>query len=538
LIETFFLNCIEEVELTKSSRDIRDILSRITEQKEQDDFQISDSIYGDFDNPFFRTISKNYFQNIYLIGKNGDIFPIKKGPNSIDKSSARNYQLLWEQTVNFDAPVLIQDYDQLNADASAYLTMSSKILDDNKLPIGVVVFEIVSSSIDSIMLNYQASNGLGASGESYLVGEDYLMRSSSRFQKNSILKTEVKTEAVESAYANQSGTRLITDYRNISVLSSYSKISVPQLNWVMITEIDYKEVTIPIYKIRNEIIFISIFIFLIVLIVIAVLSRRITYPIQKLNQAAHEVGIGNLDVVVANKSDDEIGELTDTFNAMVSKLKDQSAELEQARINSLKSLINGQETERQRLSRELHDSLGQLLIGLKLKYESCLLDHSAPNSKIENLGVLFDQTIEETRRISNNLMPAALSEFGLRTAVRNICNEISEVSDIDVQLITEGTGRDINIELKIYLFRIIQEALTNIVKHSQAKQAVVEMHFEEQHVFVEISDNGKGFEYKKIKEGISNGLNNIKDRVSLLSGELKINSVLSEGTSINIKLPL
>jgi len=288
------------------------------------------------------------------------------------------------------------------------ISICSPIFNNENAIIGHIIFEVSSASIDSIMLEYNPAHGLGTSGESYLVGADYLMRSSSRFQENSILATKVKTKAVEAALKGEESTEIVMDYRGIKVLSSYMKLQLPQLDWVIVSEIDYEEATIPIYRIRNEIIFFSIFIFFLVLGVIYILSQRITIPIQRLNAAAKEVGAGNLDVDIPSKLNDEIGELTTSFNHMAQELKIE-------RRKSLGSLIDGQDFERQRLSRELHDGLGQSLIGLKLKYENCVYNSGVKDaalSKFSDVSNLIDLTIEETRRISNNLMPAALKEFG------------------------------------------------------------------------------------------------------------------------------
>ncbi|MFK5959300.1 MAG: HAMP domain-containing protein [Lutibacter sp.] len=532
LIENFFYNCKKDVQLATSSSDIQGIIREINVLNNSSEFNIIDNNSYNFNNSFVNEILKEYYNNIYIIGYNKLVYPVKA--NGVDNI---NYNLLWKNTIASNS-VYLNDFSQTDSLSQFHITLSSKITDSQNNPIGIIVFEILPSAIDSIMLNNDPSNGLGISGESYLVGDDYLMRSSSRFQTNSILNTYVETEAVDSAFVNLPGTKVIKDYRGVKVLSSYNKINIPDLNWAIFVEIDYKEVTVPIYKIRNEIIFISIFIFLIVLIVIIVLSKKITYPIQKLNQAAHEVGLGNFEVEIHYNSNDEIGELSDTFNQMIEKLKTQAKELEIEKSKSLRSLIDGQETERQRLSRELHDSLGQLLIGLKLKYESCLNQLIHKTDSFADLSILFDQTIEETRRISNNLMPATLSEFGLTSSVRNICNEISETTDIHIQYNVEGSRKNLNLEVKIYLFRIIQEGLTNIIKHSKAKNASILLLFEEDIISISIEDDGCGFDQSKTKFVKSNGLNNIKDRVALLSGKLVIISAILKGTKINIEVPI
>ena len=533
LIEKFFNSIDKDINLAKSSNEIKNISYNLNNYKSKQAFEIVNDSNLISKNSFINELAKERYNKILIIGKNKKIYSIK---NKLNLNDTINYNSLWKNTIN-NGSTYISDYNISNTN-NHYLTISSKITDSLNNVLGTIIFEISSNSIDSIMLNKSPSNGLGLSGESYLVGSDYLMRSSSRFQKQSILKTTVNTEAVKSSFNNLPGNKLIIDYRGVKVLSSFSKIKIPNLNWAILAEIDYNEVTIPIYKIRNEIIFISIFIFVIILLVVIILSRKITFPIKNLNQAAHEIGSGNLDVSINYNSNDEIGELSQTFNQMVKKLKSQTEELEIEKTKSLRSLYDGQESERQRLSRELHDSLGQLLIGLKLKYENCLNQSKINKNASADLSLLFDKTIEETRRISNNLMPAALSEFGLSTAIKNICNEISETANINIDYNIDGSSKMLNTEIKTYLFRIIQEALTNIIKHAKAKNAKITIKFYTEKVHINISDDGIGFNINEIKPANSNGLNNINDRVLLLSGFISLKSEKLKGTEIDIEIPL
>ncbi len=534
LIENFFQKCQEEIRLAKSSSDIQQLNAQLNSlENKKAEFKEIKSLKSE-PGDFIQEINKEYYSRIYIIGKNRLIYSLKK--NFIGRKE-QEYSNLWQKTIA-SKTIYIQDFSLKDSLNPASLTFSAKILDDKHQLQGIIAFEILPNIIDSSMLNRNPASGLGQSGETYLVGSDYLMRSSSRFQKNSILRTQVNTEVVDSAFFGLSGAKLVKDYRGIKVLSSYGKISVPYLHWVILAEIDYHEVTIPIYKIRDEIVFVSIFIFLIVLVAIIVLSKKITSPIKKLNRAVHEVGLGNLDVEIGSSSNDEIGELSSTFDQMIKKLKSQTLELEKEKSKSLRSLIDGQESERQRLSRELHDSLGQLLIALKLKFENCI-DQSLPQSgKFEELSTLFDQTIEETRRISNNLMPAALEQFGLTTAIRAICNEITENTSLLIHYRVKGSSQSLHVQQKTYLFRIIQEALTNIIKHADAQQVLISLNFNSDRIQVRIEDDGRGFNPSENKSLKSNGLNNISDRVSLLSGDLKITSSSTEGTKLFINLPI
>lgn len=539
LLENFFRNRLDEVQLIKSSSDIINIVNIINDLPRNQHYKsIVDSTLQ-INKPFISEISNNHYNNVIIIGKNKYIYQLNS-QNRYMTGISHDFDSLWSSSVSSNFAV-ITDLTKPDSLTQPIITISSKITDSSNNTIGIIVFELSHSSIDSIMLENGPDSWFGASGESYLVGRDLLMRSSSRFQSNSILSTIVETDAVKMAFKGNSGTLLIDDYRGISVLSSFGKINVTNLDWVILAEMDFEEATIPIYKIRNEIIFISIFIFFLVLLVVFILSRRITFPIQRLNHAAREIGKGNFDVKIKHHLNDEIGDLTDTFNKMIQKLKDQSEELEIERVKSLKSLFDGQETERQRLSRELHDSLGQLLIALKLKYESCLNNiqsNKSNDNSFDDLGLLFDKTIDETRRISNNLMPAALSEFGLTTAVRNICNEISETTEINVIFNSEGNPKYLSLKEKIYLFRISQEGLTNILKHSNAKNANIDFNFKDNDLDLKIIDDGIGFEKSRIDLTNSNGLNNIKDRVSLLTGTLTIESIISKGTTLSVNIPL
>lgn len=535
LIEKYFSNCIDEVNLAKSSSDIKSIITKINHLKPSKKYQYIYDNQHFIGNPFLKELKKEKYNAIYLIGKNKIIYTIKKSKFN----SVIDFDEIWNKSKSSNQ-IYIKDFIKISNKKHSNILVSSKIIDANNKIIGVIVFELSPKIIDTIMLENNSKNGFGYSGESYLVGNDYLMRSSSRFHSNSVLNTIVKTEAVTNALQNNTAFNIIKDYRGEVVLSSFSKLNIPNLNWVILAEIDYKEATVPIFNIRSEIIFISIFIFLIVLIVVIILSNKITYPIQKLNIAAQKIGEGNFDIDLNSNLNDEIGELTDSFTKMAKKLKIQTEELKEEKRKRLSSLIDGQEKERQRLSRELHDSLGQLLIGLKLKYENLLNQYHIikNNNEAEELGNLFNLTIDETRRISNNLMPAALSEFGLSAAVRNLCSAFSETSKIVIQFNTFGNAEKVNQKLQIYIFRIIQEGITNIVKHANATKVIVDLTFETNKIKLKIMDNGKGFNITNSIHLNSHGISNIKDRVTLFKGKLKFKSEKNKGTTINIEFPL
>lgn len=434
---------------------------------------------------------------------------------------------------------IIHDYNIDPVTSKKRMFISGPLLTANSGRSLKVILEISLEAINAIMLEQNPGGGLGLSGESYLVGQDELMRSNSRFQENSIMVTQVKTEGVKKAFNNTVGTSVIDDYRGIKVLSSYSKINLPGLNWVILSEIDYAEATKSIYIIRNNILILTIFVAVVVFIISFIFSKRITLPLIKLNEATTYIRRGNLNVKLPQIKNDEIGQLTNSFNDMASSLREKDTELQQERNKRFTAMIDGQELERQRLSRELHDGLGQSLIALKLKLEGIDgKDVCNTGKTIKEVKTSFDETINEIRRISNNLMPAVLKEFGLITALKNICDDISENTTTEIRCTHSGRFNDLNDRSTIYLFRIMQEALSNIVKHAEAKIAEVSLKKNPDSIIVNITDNGKGINPPEENNLSGNGIPNMRERIRLLQGNIEIKSLPGQGTSIRIEVPL
>lgn len=225
---------------------------------------------------------------------------------------------------------------------------------------------------------------------------------------------------------------------------------------------------------------------------------------------------------------------------MMSHLEQQSKELQLERKLRLQSVIDGQEMERQRLSRELHDGLGQLLIAIKLRLEGLIFtDRSKLIYTIEGIKKLFDSTIDEVKRISYDLMPAVLFEFGLVKAIRNLCDDIETRSRIKTNLIFECDSDKLDKLQKTYLFRIIQEAMNNIVKHAEASRVDISLSLIDNTIHLFIADNGKGFNLEeRIHSLNTNGIYNMRERVNLLNGSFEINSIIKNGTTIKAVIPL
>jgi signal transduction histidine kinase len=256
----------------------------------------------------------------------------------------------------------------------------------------------------------------------------------------------------------------------------------------------------------------------------------------KLQKAAMELGSGKLGTLVEIETNDEIGELALSFNLMSEQLREKEELLQHERERRMRAAFDGQDTERQRLSRELHDGLGQSLIAQKLRLESLKLPETPETTALlYEMKQCSDNLVEDVRRISNDLMPAQLTQFGIIPALRQHCDEVSRYSGIEVAFDSTGNFDTMRRKTKTYLFRIIQEALNNLVKHAESKSAVVEIIKTREHYFLSISDEGKGFDTEKPFHG--NGLNNMRERTLLLGGIFSITSQPGQGTTIEIQIP-
>jgi two-component system, NarL family, sensor histidine kinase DegS len=219
-------------------------------------------------------------------------------------------------------------------------------------------------------------------------------------------------------------------------------------------------------------------------------------------------------------------------------------ELKERKIHA-SALLQGQEEERKRLSKEMHDGVGQMLTGLKLMVENfsnkdLWSDYDRQNAI--NLRQLVGQTIQEVRSISNNLMPTVLHDFGIKLALKQLID--STARNTPAHLTFESNLKDERFDhrVEIGLYRIAQEAFHNAVKHADASEISLEILCENAKINLRIRDNGKGFRLNKKKTVTSllpttHGLHNIRERAHLLDGTLRINSVVGRGTEVIVQIP-
>ncbi len=208
---------------------------------------------------------------------------------------------------------------------------------------------------------------------------------------------------------------------------------------------------------------------------------------------------------------------------------------------NLNSII---EEERNRFAGLLHDSIGQSLLLIKLSLQNVRKNFSNQISEniFEDVTNLLDSTISEVKDISQNIRPLNLNELGLITVITSLCKAVSKESGIISHLRLPKEDPELTRELEICMFRVIQEALNNIIKHSKAKEFTMNLEIDDESITLIISDDGIGFkpilllDEKYISDGM--GILNMQERVERLSGSFHIDSSHNNGTVITIDFPI
>lgn len=205
-------------------------------------------------------------------------------------------------------------------------------------------------------------------------------------------------------------------------------------------------------------------------------------------------------------------------------------------------LINAQEEERRRIARELHDDLSQKVALLSVELQQ--LGQTPPGSGAKILARthdLWERTRElssDVHRLSHRLHPSKLEQLGLVTSVASLCREMSEQHGIEVECVSDEAPRSIPGDIALCLFRIVQESLSNVIKHSGTKAARVELAGRKSAIQVRISDAGVGFDTESVRAKTGLGLLGMRERLRPLDGEMSIDSQPGQGTRIEVRVPL
>lgn len=199
------------------------------------------------------------------------------------------------------------------------------------------------------------------------------------------------------------------------------------------------------------------------------------------------------------------------------------------------AIVDTQEQERFRIGTQLHDSVAQTLYAIKLNLQHLEKDNVGNKNEMQNIKLMLNDAIAQIRNISIDLVPAVLHDFGLKAAIQFMVNRI-DMSDFKITTVITKKVEEVEQEVKLVIYRIVQELLNNCLKHSNANKVVVKVGMNENKIQIMVKDNGVGFSEElanNMKKGI--GLRSIKNRIDLYQGEIEILE-LKKGTAVDITL--
>lgn len=215
--------------------------------------------------------------------------------------------------------------------------------------------------------------------------------------------------------------------------------------------------------------------------------------------------------------------------------------LKEKEIETINAMVSGQEKERLRLASELHDNLGSTLATVRMQVENLernLDKVEDPKELLQKTNALVNEAYDKVRKISHERNSGVIAKDGLLPAIQKLARTVSNANNLTVDVQDFGLENRIANELEITIFRIIQELVTNIIKHAQASEASISLTQHDNELNIMVEDNGRGFKVGKLKEKEGMGLGNIERRIEHLEGSMEVDSNPGRGTSISIDIPL
>lgn len=213
---------------------------------------------------------------------------------------------------------------------------------------------------------------------------------------------------------------------------------------------------------------------------------------------------------------------------------------QQKKLELTQAIIDGEEQERTRLAKELHDGIGGLMSMLKLQFTNFKKSHAEIQNDTEYNSALnlLNTASQDIRKISHALMPSALERLGLIDAVEQFCTSMQASAGFEIDFQYYGLEERLPPRFELLVYRIVQELLNNIVKYAEAKEVLVQLSKNENLLSITIEDDGRGFDTSIIKNKDGIGLHSMQKRLELLGGKMDADSAIGKGTSVNIELPV
>ena len=213
---------------------------------------------------------------------------------------------------------------------------------------------------------------------------------------------------------------------------------------------------------------------------------------------------------------------------------------QQKKLELTQAIIDGEEMERIRLAKELHDGIGGLMSMIKLQFTNFKKSHTEiqENPEYNDALSLLNTASQDIRKISHALMPSALERLGLIDATEQFCTQMQQSANIEIDFQHYNLETRLPQKMELLIYRMIQELLNNIIKYANSKEVLVQLSKNEKNISLTVEDDGIGFDISTIKNKDGIGLLSMQNRIHLLGGKMDIDSAINKGTSINIELPV
>jgi signal transduction histidine kinase len=433
------------------------------------------------------------------------------------------------------------------------------------LTIGVLAIQVSIEDVNRVMTGERRwrDEGLGKTGETYLVAADGTLRSDARAEvedpaayAEALRVAGVKPEII--AAVRKNGTAILTqpappdvsqriatgawgtefgfDFGGNPVLRALSPLKFGDLGWTLVSEMSTGEALGPADALRRNALLIGLLTAAAFFLAGSVLAATITRPLRVLAEGARRLGGGEFGTRVHVSSTDELGDLAGSFNRMAENLE--RTTVSKDKLEALaRQLIHAQEEERSRLARELHDDVTQRMAAVAIDAGALT---NAPEERRRDLAVRIKNQIGSLSRdihsLSRRLHPSILDDLGLASALQSECRAFTERTGIpiDCRLDAEDGIAD---AVQLTLYRIVQEALRNVQRHSEASRAELELVESADSVRLVVADNGRGFSREAPGWHPGLGLASMEERVKLHGGRVEVHSAPGQGTRIEVEIP-
>lgn len=430
----------------------------------------------------------------------------------------------------------------LASSSDANPVFSSPILDPNSKRLFVIV-SAYSASRDVIVMGAFSPEDLAAEtlATTYPAGSHvtiYLLDNSRRllFVSGALAQENLEPAhpGVAEALSGRSGVLYVKKESTEHVVA-YSPIEIA--GWALVTEEEWEMVVSPSLQLTQMAPLVLVPAFILALIALWFGAKQIVQPLQKLETKAAALAWGDFDAIK-----DSVGGITEVQH-LQHELTEMSRKVQAAQDglrDYIGAITSAQEEERLRLARDLHDDTIQSVIALKQRVqlaEKSVKDQPARKTLAE-LESLAEQTIENLRRMTRALRPIYLEDLGLVTALEMLSREISQNSGIQIEFQKTGEEQRLAREVELALYRMAQEALSNVVRHSQAARADMGIAFGKEGIELEVSDNGIGFAMPKSPTDFAAsghfGLLGIRERAELIGARLEVESAKGKGSRLRV----